>query len=89
MTTITVTLSDAQLEKARKRGLSSKRELTAFVEKVVREGLNQEAAEEPAENLPEGYDPRLKGIVSPRLFGSVKVVGDIVAPLGIQWEAES
>ena len=91
MTTITLTLSDSQIEKAREHGLLSDEDLTQFIQAMVRERLESVAVDAGAGDvkLPRGYAPRLQGKVSPHLFGSVKVIGDIVAPLGIKWEAES
>lgn len=89
MTTITLTLSDAEVEQAKKQGLTSKKELAEFARKLIRDQLDKTTAPKGGDNLPPGFDPRLKGIVDPELYGTVTILGDIIEPIDVEWEASS
>ena len=54
-----------------------------FCKALLRE--TESDAEESDDALPARFDPRLRGKVSPKLFGRGKVVGDIVGPFFEEW----
>ena len=82
MTTLTVTVPEDLAIKAKSKGLLSSSAIVALLREKI-EPFTTEAESTPA------FDPRFKGKASPDLVGSVKINGDIVAPLDIQWEANS
>lgn len=46
----------------------------------------EESTESPSP-LPEGFNPMMLGIIDTKMYGSVKVIGDIIAPIDEKWEA--
>lgn len=86
MTTITLHLPEDLAKKVESRGLLSDAALVAF----LRESLQGKVANDSQTYVaPPGFDPRFKGKASPKLMGSVKINGDIVAPLNVKWDAEA
>ena len=81
MTSLTITLPDELAKVAEERGLLSPGAFEAYVR-----GQLQGDAEN--EVYPPGFDVRFKGAAAPELMGTVKYHGDIVAPLGVKWEAD-
>jgi len=80
MTTLTITLPDDLAKIAQEKGLLSPIAFETYVRGQLQK--NSECAE-----YPPGFDTRLRGAASPELMGTVKYHGDIVAPIGIKWEA--
>ncbi|MGL4943180.1 MAG: hypothetical protein ACRC46_08310 [Thermoguttaceae bacterium] len=39
------------------------------------------------EGLPEGFPPMLLGKIPLSLYGSVKILGDIISPIDVEWNA--
>ncbi len=87
MTTITITLPDDLAEQARAKGLLSPAALEHILGEALRSG--EGAAVESAPVYPQDMDPRLRGAVNPSAFKRGKITGDVVSPLGIEWEANS
>lgn len=87
MTTITITLPDDLAKQAEARGLLSSSALAHIIGEAIKSG--DPAASEHTPASPSGLDPRLEGAVNPLAFGRGKIVGDIVSPLEIAWEAGS
>ena len=84
MTSLTITVPDELAKIAEKKGLLSPVAATElFCKAILREAEND--AEEGDDALPAGFDPRLRGKVSPKLFGRGKVVGDIIGPFFEEW----
>jgi post-segregation antitoxin (ccd killing protein) len=74
MTTITITLPDDLAKQAKAKGLLSSTALTRLIGEAIHA---------------EDFDPRLRGAVNPLAFKRGRIVGDVVSPLGIAWEASS
>ena len=84
MTTLTITLPDEVAKIAQEKGLLSPVAISELVrEAALREPVNGGEKCDPA--LPPGFDPRLKGKVSPELYGRGKIIGDIVGPFFEEW----
>jgi len=85
MTSLTITLPDDVAKLAEEKGLLSTVAITALVhEAALRETTN--ASGEGNFPLPPGYEPWMKGKVSPELFGRGEILGDIVSPIDVEWE---
>ena len=80
MTNLTITLSDDVARIAQAQGLLT----TAAIEAYVLEKASK--TEETAE-YPPGFDQRLKGAVNPAAYRRGKILGDIVSPMPVKWEA--
>lgn len=88
MTVLTISLPDDVAKLAEMNGILSQAAITALVsEAVLKVAANR--GQDSGVPLPMGFDSRLKGKVSPELFGRGKVLGDIVSPLDVRWEADS
>ena len=81
MSPLTLVLSDETVATAKAKGLSSPTALEEFLLAKILEDDNR--------HLPEGYDPRLLGLVDPELFRQGTIHGDIMAPASEPWEADS
>lgn len=77
-------MSDELAEKASRKGLLSSDALVSLIEK---ETENKTRAESETREIPEDYDKMLLGIVPPEMIGSVTVVGDIIEPIDVEWDA--
>lgn len=86
MTTITLHLPDDLAKQVESKGLLTDAALVAFLRQALRD---DEVGIAHGEGNPPGFDPRFTGKASPALMGSVKINGDLVAPLSVQWEADS
>ena len=84
MTTITIplTLPDGLAARAKAKGLLSSAAIEAYLHERLRE-------DESYEQLPEGFDHRLKGLVDPVLYRRGEIYGDIVTSIGEKWESDS
>ena len=80
MTSLTITLSDELAKIAEEQGLLTTDAIEAYVREKAREAGGKVV-------YPPGFDERLYGAAAPELVGTAHCVGDIVAPLGIKWEA--
>ncbi len=87
MTTITITLPDDLAQQAKEKGLLSSTALTHIIGEAVKSGESS-SCEDPA-IYPPGFDPLLAGAVNPSAFNRGKIVGDVVSPLEMAWEANS
>lgn len=85
--TIPVTLPDDLAEQAKAKGLLSPDSLVSLIGEAIKNDDISASKKPPA--YPTGLDPRLKGAVNPLAFKRGKIVGDIVSPLDIPWEAGS
>ena len=92
MTNLTITLPDDVAKLAEEKGLLSPAIFEAFVRGLVREA-NEAHANEAALEVGEAdgesleFDPCLKGFVHPDLYGRGQILGDIVSPIDVEWEA--
>lgn len=85
MTTITITLPDDLAQQAETKGLLSSSALAQMIGAAVRCG--ESGAPESSSVYPPDFDSRLRGAVNPSAFKRGKIVGDVVSPLEIAWEA--
>lgn len=84
--TIPVTLPDDLAEKARIKGLLTSASLAMIISKVID---NDTALPPPDDSsASSGMDPRLEGAVNPLAFKRGTIIGDVVEPPDIEWEAE-
>ena len=81
MTTLTITLPDEVAELALEKGLLSSVAIEAYVREKVKEYSEQGT-------YPPGFDHRLKGAVNPAAYRRGRILGDIVSPIDVEWEAE-
>ncbi len=72
--TIPVTLPDELAEQVKSKGLLS----SAALALIIGEALKK----------PE-MDSRLEGAVNPRAFKRGEIVGDVISPIDVAWEATS
>jgi len=75
-----LSLSKETAEIAQAQGLLT----TAALEAYVLE--NAKKCDETVE-YPLGFDPRLKGAVNPAAYRRGRILGDIVSPINMEWEA--
>ena len=88
MTSFTITLPDDVAEVARGKGLLSPAAISSLIHEASRAAERNET-DRGDKVWPAGFDPGLKGKISPVLFGRGETLGDIVAPLGLPWDADS
>lgn len=84
MTTITITLPDELVERARAKGLLS----PAAIEAYVRGKLQEQGGDHPDDESGTGnaFDPTLiEGLVNPAAFRKGTILGDIVGPFCGEW----
>lgn len=81
---VPITLPDDMAKKAEAEGLLSSTALSA----IVYEALRGKQETQMEEEYPPDYDMRFKGAVSPKLWKKGRILGDIVEPLDVVWEAE-
>lgn len=86
--TITITLSDDVARQAELEGLLSSDSLEEIVSEAVRVRSGSLPADVAEVRYPEGMDPRLRGAVAPLAFGRGRIIGDIISPIEVKWEAE-
>lgn len=83
--TVPITLPEDIAELAEEKGLLN----PSSVALMVCEALKVEQIASPEQSVyPPGFDQRLKGLVDPQQYRKGKVLGDIVEPLDVAWEAE-
>lgn len=83
--TIPITLPEDVAEQAKEKGLLS----PTSVAMMVCEALKAEQLVSSEQiDYPPDFDPRLKRLVDPRQYRKGKILGDIVEPLDVTWEAE-
>lgn len=82
MATITFNLPDDLVEQLKARGLFSQEALEKIISQALRAELGMDNEDRPQ------FDPRFTGAASPKLAGTVKFNGDIVAPIDVKWDAE-
>jgi hypothetical protein len=80
LTNLTITLPDDLAEIAQAQGLLTAAAFEAYV-------LEKSKASGDAVEYPPGFDPRLKGAVNPAVYRQGKILGDIVSPIDVEWEA--
>ena len=85
--TIPVTLPDELAEKVKAKGLLSPTSLSLLIAEAITD--DEPIASDILTTYPTGLDTRLKGAVNPMAFKRGKIVGDVVNPLDIAWEASS
>lgn len=83
--TIEVTLPDELAEQAKAKGLLSSDSLAKIIGEALRNDSSASSTDTP--QYPEGMDPRLAGAVNPKAFQRGKIVGDIISPIDVEWEA--
>jgi hypothetical protein len=77
--TVTLELPDELVDKAKEKGLLSSTTIETYLRKLLSETL-------AGAEYPPDFDPRLKGLVSPNLFGKGAINGDIIGPFHDEWE---
>jgi len=80
MTDLTITLSDEVARIAQAQGLLTTSALETYV-------LENAKVSEEAVEYPPGFDPRFIGAVNPAAYGRGKILGDIISPIDVEWEA--
>ncbi len=83
--TIPITLPDDLAEEAKAKGLLSADSLALIVVQAIKNDTTAISGSQVS--YPSDLDPRLKGAVNPLAFKRGKIIGDIVSPLDISWEA--
>lgn len=83
--TIPITLPDHIADQAEKKGLLNPASVATMVCEAL--GAEQIVSSEPI-NYPPDFDPRLQRLVDPKQYRKGKILGDIVEPLNVAWEAE-
>lgn len=74
MTTVTITLPEDLVERAKAKGLLS----SAAIEAYVREKLEKA-------DIKGGFDPCLEGLVNPAAYRKGEILGDIIGPFHEEW----
>jgi hypothetical protein len=93
MPTVQVTLSlpETILEKAQKRGLLDPEAVSDLVVDAVfndvRPRKRYVKTEWPADVPKPDVPPGILDLISPELYGKGKELGDIIAPIDVEWEA--
>jgi len=82
MTELTITLPDDLAEIAQKQGLLD----TPALEIYIRQNAIAKVSIDDLEYPPD-FPPFLKGKVHPGAFRKAKIIGDIVSPIDVEWEA--
>lgn len=83
--TIPVTLPEDIAEQAKTKGLLTPESVSMLVSEAVKNTYAQPGDDD----YPPDFDPRLKGLVDPRQYRNGKILGDIVEPIDVAWEAEA
>ncbi|MGL4942132.1 MAG: hypothetical protein ACRC46_02950 [Thermoguttaceae bacterium] len=65
---------------------TSRYDAAEFVNKPVRVVVERAPIQENGKPLPEGFDPRLLGIVDPENYGLMQEIGDVISPIYPVWE---
>jgi hypothetical protein len=81
MTNLSITLPDDLAEIAQAQGLLS----TKAIEAYIRE--NTKMLPDDNVEYPPDFDFRFKGIVNQALWRKGKILGDIISPINVEWEA--
>lgn len=89
--TIPITLPDDVAEKARAKGLLSPDSLAMIIGEAVKNDAHTVGASINTPNTPSPseMDPRLDGAINPLAFKRGTIVGDVISPLEIKWEADA
>ena len=85
--TIPVTLPDELAEKVKAKGLLSPSSLSRLIAEAITE--EKPIAFDGLTDYPPDLDSRLKGAVNPMAFKRGTIVGDVINPLDVMWEASS
>jgi len=80
MTNLTITLPDDLAEIAQAQGLLSTKALEAYIRGNAKISIDNS-------EYPPDFPPFLKGIVNPAAFRRGKILGDIISPIDVEWEA--
>ena len=80
------------MEKAEKRGLLDPEAVSDLVIDAVFNDARPKKRCVPAPwpddvSVPEGVHPGLLDLIDPETYGKMKVLGDIVSPIDVEWEA--
>jgi len=80
MTNLMITLPDDLAEVAQKQGLLAMPALENYIRQNAKADIDDL-------EYPPDFPPFLKGAVHPALYGKGKILGDIVSPIDVEWEA--
>jgi hypothetical protein len=80
MTNLTITLPDDLAEIAQEQGLLTTPALEAYIRGNIKVNIDDL-------DYPSDFPPLLKGKVHPALYRKGKILGDIISPIDVEWEA--
>lgn len=88
---ISISLPDGMFELARERGLLEPEAVSELVLDATRNDPSRKTGDSKSwpkgEPLPEGVPSEIARFVHPELYGKGKILGDIVSPIDVEWEA--
>jgi len=89
---VTLSLSDVIMEKAQKRGLLEPEAVSDLVMDAVFNDIRPKKQHVPKPwpdhiPVPPGVHPGLLDLIDPEIYGKMKIIGDIISPIDVEWEA--